>query len=100
KAGDRVNAADFVNPPYILSQEGTKDEVTWSQGVYVPGIDVWKAFRLEGNPPPARGVYLNQPSPYAGKGGMWGSFGLMLLGLLGLMIFFAIVSKNEQVLAE
>ena len=63
-----------------------------------PAAEIWKAFALPGSPPPARGVYLNQPSPYAGKlGGVWAAFGWMLVILIGLAIFFAIFSQKRLV---
>jgi hypothetical protein len=101
RSGDRVRADDYVNPPLILSREATKDETTWSQGTYVPGADIWKAFALPGTPPSPRGVYLNQPSPYAGKvGGAWTMFLWMLIALGAIALFFAFTSKRETVLQE
>jgi len=98
KVGEKVVADDFVYPPLVLSAETTQDEVTWSRGEYTAGGEIWKAFGLPGQPPPARGTYLNQPSPYAGKtGGMWGTFGWMLVMLIALAIFFAVFSQNRQV---
>jgi hypothetical protein len=101
RAGDRVAADDLVSPPYLLSREATKDEVTWSEGVYTPGAEIWKAFALPGSPPQARGVYLNQPSPYAGKvKSIWAFCAVMLLLWLFIMGGFAIVSRGETVLTE
>ena len=98
QVGERVVCDDFVDPPTILSSETTKDEVTWSRGDYTAGADIWKAFALPGSPPPTRGVYLNQPSPYHGKiGGVWAACGWMLLILIGLSIFFAAFSQNREV---
>jgi hypothetical protein len=98
KVGEKVVADDYVNPPSLLSSETTQDEITWSRGEYTPGADIWKAFGLPGSAPPARGTYLNQPSPYAGKsGGMWANFGWFLVMLIALAVFFAIFSQNRQV---
>lgn len=98
RVGDRVSAADFVAPPYVLSKESTKDETTWSEGIYVPGADIWKAFNLPGSAPRAHGVYLNQPSPYPSTFPLWANaFGLIGIAL-ALMLFFAIFSKRETVL--
>jgi hypothetical protein len=91
-------AHDYVNPPWVLSSEITGSEVTWSRGEYVPGAAIWKAFQLPGSAPPARGIYLNQPSPMGDKvGGIWRNFALMLALLLGLAIAFAVFSRNETV---
>ncbi len=99
--GEQVLADDFIDPPRLLSSETTNDEVTWSQGEYIPGAEIWKAFNLAGAPPQPQGLYLNQPSPYAGKvWGIWKMFFLMELLLLVLMIAFGAVSKREVVLEE
>ena len=98
KVGERVDAQDYIHPPYVLSSEDTGNEVTWSRGVYVPGNEIWKAFTLEGSAPPAQGMYLNQPSPTAdGVGGMWRNFAIMAGILIGLAIFFAVFSRQETV---
>jgi len=98
QAGEKVQCDDFIHPPYVLSSETTKDEVTWSRGEYTQGAEIWKAFALPGKPVPPRGVYLNQPSPRAGKsGGLWATFFLMLLLLIGLAAFFAMFSGNSVV---
>ena len=89
---------DFIDPPTVLSSETTQDGVTWSQGEYILGTEIWKAFSLPGSAPPARGIFENQPSPYAGKGsGMWGSFGWMLLFLIVLAVFFSTFSGQSVV---
>ena len=53
----------------MLSAERTAEETTWSLGRYATGAEIWTAFKLPGDPPPAVGVYANQPSPYAGTRG-------------------------------
>jgi hypothetical protein len=101
QAGEQVLADDFIDPPRLLSSETTNDEVTWSQGEYFPGAEIWKAFNLPGAPPRPEGIYLNQPSPYTGKvWGIWKMFFLMELLLFVVMIAFAMVSKREVVLEE
>ena len=96
KVGDKVIDDDFVDPPTVLSAETTEDEVTWSRGEYVQGAEIWKAFGLQGNAPPAVGVYLNQPAPY-NSGGIWSSFGALIGILVLLAVFFAAFSANNTV---
>lgn len=67
KVGETAQVDDYVAPPYLLSREGTAAESTWSLGTYVPGEFVWRAFSLDGQPPPAVGIFANQPSPFIGK---------------------------------
>ena len=101
KMGDQVYTQDYIDPPSVLSAEMTNDEITWSKGDYVPGAEIWKAFQLPGRPPQPRGVYLNQTSPHSTQSGsIWATFGLMLLILVGLALFFATFSQREVVLRE
>ena len=80
---DRVEVADFVAPPFMLSREGTESEATWSLGEYITGEQVWKAFALPGEPPDPVGVFAHQPSPYAGKtAGYLRTFVVLALALL------------------
>jgi predicted RNA-binding Zn-ribbon protein involved in translation (DUF1610 family) len=76
--GDKVEAADYVSPPYVLSMEreiqravapSEGSEITWSLGTYMEPEEIWKAFRLPGRPLAKHGVGANQPSPYSGKAG-------------------------------
>ncbi len=90
KMGDKVVADDFVDPPHLLSSETTIDEVTWSYGEYTPGAEIWKSFQVPGSPPPPKGVYLNQPSPFHGTiGGIWRMLFLLVVTVIILAIAFA-----------
>jgi len=101
KLGDLCNASDYVDPPLILSAEETNNEINWSQGEYIPGSEIWKAFQLPGSAPAAKGVYLNQPSPYKGRvAGIWKMFFLMELLLLVLIAGFSMMSSHDVVLNE
>jgi hypothetical protein len=101
KVGETVEVDDYVDPPVMLSSEGTKDEVTWSKGEYTSGAEIWKAFALPGAAPQPRGVFSNQPSPYAGKvGGIWRTFGLMIALVAALALFFATFSRQNVVLRD
>jgi hypothetical protein len=98
RVGETVRASDYIAPPRILSSEETPTEVVWSIGEYVPGADIWRAFRLPGQPPPAEGVYANQPSPGPGRvRSAWMTFMLLVCALFALMLFFAFSARNEQV---
>ena len=98
---DRVEVADFVAPPFMLSREGTKSEATWSLGEYITGEQVWKAFALPGEPPDPVGVFAHQPSPYAGKtAGYLRTFAVLALALLLLLGGRALTAAREQVFAH
>ena len=98
RAGDRVEARDYIAPPFVLSAESTDDETTWSMGEYVDGREVWKAFGLQGAPPSPRGVYANQPSPYvADAKSYWRLFGAFALALTLLMVLRMATARNARV---
>jgi Domain of unknown function (DUF4178) len=96
--GEKAICDDFIHPPFVLSSEMSENETNWSRGEYTAGAEVWKAFALPGKPEPARGVYLNQPSPY--QGGMWGRFFWMLALLIGLAIAFSAFSHESVVFRD
>jgi uncharacterized protein DUF4178 len=59
--GDQTETDDYIAPPRMLSKEIADAEITWSLGTYTTGEEVWKAFRLEGDPPEVEGVGPHQP---------------------------------------
>lgn len=63
--GESVALNDYISPPYMLSSEKGKREITWTIGRYIEPSDLWNAFSLPGEPPPRYGVFANQPNPYA-----------------------------------
>ena len=98
RVGEAVDVTDYVSPPRVLSSERTGQEVTWSMGEYMSGTDVWKAFRLPGDPPAAVGVYENQPFPLsADTKNIWAACAGFLLLLVVMMIGFDLLARNEQV---
>ncbi|KAB2898028.1 MAG: DUF4178 domain-containing protein, partial [Kofleriaceae bacterium] len=61
RAGERVDAAEYVAPPAALSRETTTDEINWSLGVYKTTAEIRKAFGLTGTLPQTYGVAPSQP---------------------------------------
>jgi len=61
RAGERVDAADYVAPPAMLSRETTADEINWSLGVYMKASEIQEAFKLKDRLPAQTGVAPNQP---------------------------------------
>ena len=93
RLGDRAVCNDYVCPPLILSSEATGNELTWSLGEYVPGPDLWKAFKLPGKPPRPIGVAPNQPSPHTGKVAfLWKAF--LVFAAIGLVAQIALSSMT------
>jgi Zn-finger nucleic acid-binding protein len=64
QVGDKGVARDFVSPPYIVSEDLSAGDSSWSQGEYIQPEEVWAAFNLEGSPPTPKGTAPNQPNPY------------------------------------
>jgi hypothetical protein len=60
-----VQVADYINPPFLLSAEGTDDERTWSLGTYTPADAIFRAFGLRTWFRGQSGVFANQPNPHA-----------------------------------
>lgn len=98
KVGEVVEVNDFISPPYLLSGETTSDEIVWSRGEYMTGRQVWQCCQLKDSPPPARGIFENQPSPYQGRtSGLWQLSVLMLIALFVVASYFLAFSRNEVV---
>ncbi len=99
KRGEKVDASDYVCPPYILSKESYPDleEFTWSQGIYIKPAVLKEAFGVKTLPEP-QGTYLNQPNPYEkGWGGIKWAFMLALGALLLIEVLFAVTRTQVQV---
>lgn len=97
---ERVTFSDYVAPPEMLSAEQTANntEITWSLGRYMYGYQVWNAFRAKGSPPPAYGVFANQPSPSAEHvAGIWKLYGFLVIALLVLAIWIRIVRPGKEI---
>lgn len=99
RRGEAVEATDYVSPPYMLSSEKTGNEITWSLGEYLPGKEVWSAFKLSGSAPDAVGVYANQPSPIS-VAGAWLLYVLFTVLLFGLSIGAFLVQSNKTVFEQ
>jgi hypothetical protein len=99
--GETVQVDDYTCPPHVLSAEWDGKEINWSEGRYVSGKEVWQALRLSGSPPRAKGIYLNQPSPYPDRVRSATKLFLTFAGILILLLmFFAVTSRRETVLNE
>jgi hypothetical protein len=84
--GDEADTEDYVSPPHVLSLEQTGEEMSWSEGTYRAGREIWEAFRAPGAPPFAEGIAPNQPSPFAGR--VKQAWSTALMGLALLWIFY------------
>ncbi len=83
--GETVRAIDYISPPFMLSNEMTGNEMSWSQGLYTPVRDIEKAFNVQDLPKPWS-VAPNQPF----TGSFYYTWGLGLLGGLFVIAFLMI----------
>jgi hypothetical protein len=101
RVGDTATVSDYVAPPRLLSSEVTKDETSWSLGEYADGRRLWEAFKLPGAPPPPRGVFANQPSPFRGRApAMWAAFGVLVVALVALAVARFVTAGNDDVFSR
>jgi hypothetical protein len=101
RQGETAEVSDYISPPRVISSEKTGMEITWSMGEYISGQDVWRAFKLPGEPPAPIGVYENQPSPLSASVKIvWGLVGLFLVLLVVLLVLVYSSARNEQVFAQ
>jgi hypothetical protein len=61
KVGDRVTTADYVAPPFMLSQERSATETIWSVLEYIPPMEIAAAFKI--SDPEPDGIAPHQPNP-------------------------------------
>jgi len=101
RVGETAEVSDYVSPPRVISSEKTGQEITWSMGEYITGRDLWKAFKLAGDPPAAIGVYENQPSPLRPHvKAVWRLSAAFLLALVVLIIGFYSTAQDQQVFSQ
>jgi hypothetical protein len=110
--GDQAVAHDYVAPPYSVSIEEAYgpegQDVNFTKMHHVEGSEVWKAFGLQGSPPPTSGVGMCQPNPWKkGRWLTWVTF-VILLGvwLLATVVYIAgrdvrvVMSRNNAKVNE
>lgn len=101
RVGESAEVSDYISPPRVISSEKSGKEVTWSMGEYITGRDLWKSFKLDGDPPVPIGVYENQPSPLvANVKSVWAITGILLMLLVVLIMVFYSTSRDEQILSK
>ncbi len=96
--GDKGRARDFICPPYLLSEDVSDGDSVWSHGEYIEPEEVWKAFSLEGNPPPRSGVAPAQPNPFAESfSAVNGAFWIYFAACIGLFVFLSSIAQKRPV---
>lgn len=102
RVGEEANTMDFIAPPRILSYEFylKLEENAWSEGEYLPGTEVAKAFGLK-KPLEPTGIFLNQPNPWEIR---WPTIKKLaffaILLAIALEVVFGISSFQRRVLEQ
>ena len=95
---ETVKLNDFVDPPYILSEEKSGNEITWTVGEYTEPEAVKEAFAITRPMPERSGVSPNQPWPHeAGYRLVWRSFWLVTLIAFTIQIISVVMADNRTV---
>lgn len=97
---ETVRVDDYTSPPFVLSGERNGNEVTWSEGEYIQGSEVWAALGLKGSPPRPSGVYVNQPSPYKDTRSIVRLCLFLEVALFTLLAFFVIFTRQDTVFQD
>ena len=98
RKGETTDVSDYVAPPRILSEERYQNEVTWSEGSYVPKEELEKGFSLPEPLPAPEGVGSNQPWPHAESApGFLRTVGLFAGIAVLLFVFFSIRADRRVV---
>lgn len=96
--GDTVASSDYIAPPFMLSQELTPGESSWSLGEYLAPDVVFEGLGLQERPPRPLGVAPAQPNPYHIAAGF--RTAAVLIGMLLLTHFALSCGKPRQQLVD
>jgi hypothetical protein len=97
KLGETARLRDYVDPPWVLSEERSGKELLHSYGEYIAGEELRAAFKVERGFPEPVGVFPNQPSPWQGKiGGYWLRCGGLTLALTVAQIGLVATSGSPE----
>lgn len=101
RIGEKSRCTDFIAPPLIRSREDYDElsETTWSQGEYIEGTEVAKAFNA-GIRTSRIGIFLNQPNPWKAKWKRLRTYAALATLLLLLVQFISKGSSRKQVFSE
>lgn len=98
--GDRVGMTDFVRPPFMISEERTAEEITFSKSSYLEPERIRDAFRLEAPLPRPVGIAPHQTNPHARAFRAMVRNALVLSALVGLLALGRALLANAEVEAE
>jgi len=89
---------DYIDPPCVLSEEKSNNEITWTEGEYIEPEVVQQAFAIERPMPAQFGVCPNQPWPHEESyRKVWRSFWYATLLALAVQLVSVWLSDNRVV---
>ena len=104
QVGDQAMAHDYVAPPECISIEESAtaegQDVNFTRMQHITGDEVWKAFKLQGRPPPQNGVAMLQPNPWRKR--RWVTW-VSLLVLTALWLLASVIyigTRQSKVIFE
>lgn len=87
---------DYVSPPMLLSMEENATGIVWSQGIYLTGADVLRAFGIKKQKIYASGVAPNQPNPFTKtRKSVWRTFNLSSAAALAILMFIFFTGSQK-----
>src|SRR3989338_6727427 len=100
-SGETVSLRDFIAPPYLLSEEKSGNEITWTVSEYTEPEAVKEAFDITRPMPVQYGNAPNQPWPgEAGYRTVWRSFWMATLFAFAIQIISVSKSDNRTVYSD
>jgi hypothetical protein len=100
KKNDTVKMNDYICPPYMISSEGDKQEITFSLGEYIPYHEIEAAFK---NAPGLNiekpwKITANQPNPYQTSfSSIMKIYSFSLAALVCLAMYFIIAKRTQHI---
>lgn len=99
--GETVTLNDYIAPPYLLSEEKSGNEITWTISEYTEPEVVKGAFAITRPMPIQHGTAPNQPWPEeAAYHTVWRSFWLASLLAFAVQAVSVFMSDNRTVYSE
>lgn len=100
--GETVDMCDYISPPFILSEEVSKNESNYSISEYIPESEINSAFKRseKGDQRGSRGVAANQPNPHTYSKLSFLTTLASLGALFAIYVFSTSVKKEKNVFQQ
>jgi len=98
---EAIRRLEFVRPPESLMAQVRREsgnEPRWARAEHLEGAEVWRAFKLPGEPPLPVGVGPHQPNPHWPRVHQMGLMMLAALAALLCIVMLASATRSEALL--